>query len=89
VVQTIDRATTVYVERNADHRRSRTAMQAEHMVIAAGGAKIARVVSRRDGRKSPYRLIEAARLLEIAGNEFDAAHAADETGCHCDSPRPL
>ena len=87
LVQAIDRAAAVNVEHHADHRRSRTAMQAEHMVLTARWREnsASHFASRR--ALVPYRLVEAARLLEIAGNEFDAAHAADETGCHYDSPR--
>jgi hypothetical protein len=57
-------------------------MQPEHVVIVAGAAEITGVVSLLDGRQPPYGLIETARFVEIGSHKLDAAHAADETGCH-------
>ena len=82
LVQRIDRVPVGDIEHDTHHRRLRAAMQAEDVMIAAGAAKIGRVVARLDRRQTPHRLIEARRFLEIGGDQLDAAHAANETLRH-------
>ena len=81
-MQRIDRLPVGDVENDTHHRRLRAAMQAEDVVIAAGAAKILRVVALLDRRQTPHRLIEARRFIEIGGNELDASEAANETLRH-------
>jgi hypothetical protein len=81
-MQTRDRLSIGDIENDPDHGGLRAKVQAKHMVIGAGPAEQARIVSRRHWLEIPHRFVEARSLIEIAGDEFDAAHAANEAGRH-------
>src|SRR5580700_12001248 len=82
LMQRLDRLPTGDIEYDTHHRGLRAAMQADDVVIAAGAAKILRVVAPLDRGQTPHRLIEARRFIEIGGNELDAPQAANETLRH-------
>jgi hypothetical protein len=86
-MQSIDRFAVGDVENDAHHGGLRAAVQPDHVVIARGAAEIARVVSRLDRREVPHAFVKPRRLLQIAGDQIDAAHAADEARHLYDPPR--
>jgi len=82
VVQRRDRFPIGDVEHDADHRGLGAALQPKDMVIARGAAEIDGVVAPLDRGEPPYIFIEARRLVEIGGDEIDAAQAANEAVGH-------
>src|SRR6266568_138199 len=81
-MQMRDRLPIGEIENDPDHRRLRACLQTKHMVIGAGAAEEARIVSSLDWLQIPHGFVEPRRLVEIAGDEFDTAHAANEAGRH-------
>jgi hypothetical protein len=90
-MQMRDRLPIRDIENDPDHRGLRAKVQAKHMMIGASAAEEARplpALPRARGRvgwgpldwlQIPHGFVKTRRLVEIAGDEFDAAHAANET----------
>src|SRR5262249_60822511 len=81
-MQGIDALPVGHVEHDADDRRLRAAMQAEDVVVGTGAPEQPRPLACRDRPQAPDALVEPRGLVEIGGDEFDAAHAADDTLRH-------
>jgi hypothetical protein len=93
-MQLRDRLPIRDIENDPDHRRLRAKVQAKHMVIGASAAEEAcplpalpRARGRigwgpRDRLQIPHGFVKTRRLVEIAGDKFDATHAANEAGRH-------
>lgn len=85
-MQMRDRLPIRDIENDPDHCGLRAGVQTKDMVIGASAAEEAGIVSSVDWLQIPHGFVKTRRLVEIASDEFDTAHAANEAG-HQIAPR--
>ena len=81
-MQGVDALPVRHIERDANDGGRSAAMQAEDVVVRPGPPKQPRAVTRLHRPQAPDVLVELRGLVEIGGDELDAAHAADDTFRH-------